>query len=429
MTSGIMHWLNRVAASLLLYAAPGVCLVQAGEPPPFEVPLIKSGITPSFIYDGDAAADLAGGAKRGTAYESNLHVQFVLDGARLAGLPGVTGFLDALWIYGGQPNLFAGADQGVSNISAPQALRLYEAWLQYNTPHNRFSFLVGRYDLNTEFYHLRSATLFLNSSFGVGADFGASGIGGPSIFPDTSLAVRVAYKPIPNGVLRFAILDGAPVDPQPGSSGPFNPHNGLLLVAEADYVTHSPENAPPFSSRFRIGRQAGLPPYDDKATLGAWYYTASFNDLSSVSPSGLPLRRQGEGGAYLLLDHLLYNSKSDPKRRITGFIQLGVTDQLVDRFGSYIGAGVTVAGLIQGRPDDELGLAMAMARNGSHYIEGQQMADLPVTTAETVIELSYLAQIASWLAMQPDLQYVINPNTDPRRSDAVIGQLQLEIKF
>ncbi|MGA3005752.1 MAG: carbohydrate porin, partial [Acetobacteraceae bacterium] len=121
--------------------------------------------------------------------------------------------------------------------------------------------------------------------------------------------------------------------------------------------------------------------------------------------------------------------KSDPKRRITGFIQLGVTDQLVDRFGSYIGAGVTVAGLIQGRPDDELGLAMAMARNGSHYIEGQQMADLPVTTAETVIELSYLAQIASWLAMQPDLQYVINPNTDPRRSDAVIGQLQLEIKF
>jgi hypothetical protein len=33
---------------------------------------------------------------------------------------------------------------------------------------------------------------------------------------------------------------------------------------------------------------------------------------------------------------------------------------------------------------------------------------LPLTAAETVIELSYLAQIASWLAMQPDLRYVIH---------------------
>jgi porin len=359
-----MNWLNCVAVSLLVNVAPGACLAQADNPPEFEAPLSRAGVTPSFIYDGDAAADLAGGAKRGAAYDSDLHVQLALDGTRLADLTGVTGWLDALWIYGSQPNLFAGAAQGVSNISAPPALRLYEAWLQYNTPHNRYSVLAGRYDLNTEFYHLRSATLFLNSSFGVGPELGQSGIAGPSNFPNTSFAIRFAYKPLPSGVLRLAILDGAPVDPQPGSSGPFNPHNGLLLVGEADYVTHSPANAPPFSSRFLIGRQAGLPPYDDKITVGAWYYTASFNDLSSVNSSGPPLRHQGEAGAYLLLDHLLFTFKNDPKRRVTGFIQLGLADPLVDRFGSYIGAGVTATGLIHGRPDDESGLAMAMARNG-----------------------------------------------------------------
>jgi porin len=424
-----MRWLNRAVLSLLLYAVPGFGLVRADDPPAFEAPLIEAGVTPSLVYDSDAAANLAGGAKRGAAYDSDLHVQLALDGARLLGLTGVTGWLDATWIYGGQPNLFAGAVQGVSNISAPQALRLYEAWLQYNTPENRFSILAGRYDLNTEFYHLRSASLFLNNSFGVGAEFGQSGIGGPSIFPNTSLAVRFAYKPISNAVLRFAILDGAPFDPQPGSSGPFNPHNGLLLVTEAAYLTRNLADEPAVSSRFRIGRQSGLPPYDDKVAVGTWYYTASLNDLSSVNSSGAPVRREGEGGAYVLLDRSLYKSQDDPKRRVTGFVELGIADQLVDRFGSYIGAGVTVAGLIRDRPDDELGLAMAMARNGSHYIESQQVAGLPVTAAETVIELSYLAQIASWLAMQPDLQYVNHPNIDPRLNGAVVAQLQFELRF
>ncbi|HEX3991692.1 MAG TPA: carbohydrate porin [Acetobacteraceae bacterium] len=417
-----MHWLNRVAVLLVLYAVPGACLVQADDPPAFEAPLIKAGVTPSFIYNGVAAADLAGGVKRGGAFENNLHVQLALDGAKLAGLTGVTGWLDALWIFGSQPNLLAGAAQGVSNISAAPALRLYEAWLQYNTPQNRFSILAGRYDLNAEFYNLRSAALFLNSSFGIGADFGVSGIAGPSNFPNTSLAVRFAYKPIPNGVLQFAVLDGAPVNAQLGSSGPFNPHNGLLLVAEADYMT-------PSSDQFLIGRQPNQPSYDDKVAVGAWYYTASFADLGSISPSGAPVFRQGEAGAYLLLDQLLFKSQSDPNQRVTGFVQLGAADQRVDRFGTYIGAGLTVASPLQSRPDDQLGVAMAMDRNGSHYLEGQQRAGLPVTAAETVIEMSYLAQVASWLSMQPDLQYMIHPNTDPRLRDALVAQLQIQIKF
>jgi porin len=421
-----MNWLSRIAGLLLLYSVSGACLVRAGDAPEFEAPLIKAGITPSIVYDGDAAANMAGGEKRGGTYASTLRVQLALDGDKLVGVPGLTGFLDGLWIGGGQPSLFAGDAQGVSNIAAQPALRLYEAWLQYNTPRDRFSVLAGRYDLNTEFYHLRSASLFLNSSFGIGPDFGQSGFGGPSIFPNTSLGIRFAYKPIPNGVLRFAILDGAPIDPEGGSRGPFDPRNGVLLVAEAAFVIHGPDNDKPFSTRFRIGRQSDLPPYDDKIAIGAWYYTASFNDLNAAA---VPSRREGDGGAYLLLDHLLFEAANDPKRRLLGFVQLGVANQLVNRFGFYVGTGLSFSGLVHSRPDDEVGVALAMARNGSPYIEGQQEAGLPVTAAETAVELSYLAQIASWLAIQPDLQYVIHPNTDPRLRDALVAQLRFEIKF
>ena len=44
---------------------------------------------------------------------------------------------------------------------------------------NRFSALFGRYDLNSEFYRLQSAGLFLNSSFGIGPEFSLSGQNGP----------------------------------------------------------------------------------------------------------------------------------------------------------------------------------------------------------------------------------------------------------
>jgi porin len=423
-----MNRLRRVAVLLLLYGAPGGCLAWAGEWGDFEDRLTKAGVTPSFVYDGDAASNVSGGAKRGANYAGSLHVQLALDGDKLASVPGLTAWFDALWINGGSPSILAGDAQGVSNIAGTPALRLYEAWIQYNTSDNRYSVLAGRYDLNTEFYHLRSATLFLNSSFGIGPEFGQSGIAGPSIFPDTSVGVRFAYKPAPHSVVRFAVLDPEPLDPEPGARGAFAQRNGVLLAAEAAYVTHSPENDAPFSSRFRVGRNANLQPYDDKVAIGAWYYTGKFADLSATG-SGPVLQHQGEAGAYLLVDHLLFQSAGDPKRRYTGFVQLGVADQVVDRFGAFIGGGLTATGLIPSRPDDELGLAMAMARNSSHYLEGQQQAGLPVAAAETAIELSYLTQVTSWLAMQPDFQYVIHPNTDPRLRDAVVAQLRFEMKF
>ena len=57
------------------------------------------------------------------------------------------------------------------------------------------------------------------------------------------------------------------------------------------------------------------------------------------------------------------------------------------------------------------------------------MQGLPVTNAEKTIELSYLIQINSWLALQPDLQYVMTPNTTPTIPNAWALQLRVEMSF
>jgi porin len=419
--------LTRGALAILAYGALGYSAARADEPASLADRLAAAGITPSLTYNGEIATVVAGGAKRGVVYAGNLHMQLAFDGERLATVPGLSGWLDVMWVNGGLPGNYAGDAQGVSAFAASPALRLYEAWLEYNFADNHVSILGGRYDLNTEFYHLASAGMFLNASFGIGPEFASSGFAGPSIFPDTSLAVRLAYKPANNIVLQTAILDGAPLDRMNGSPPPFDPHNGVLLVAEAAFLKYRPSGDPEEDLRFHVGRANSQAAYDDKFAVGAWYYTARLNESGVPVPA--PARHQGQGGAYATLDHLLIAAEDDPKRRLSGFIQLGFADRTVNRFGTYIGGGLVASGVIAGRTDDQLGLAFAMARNGSHYIGAQQQLGVPVNAAETTLEVSYLAQLTPWIAVQPDVQYVIHPNTDPAIANATVLQMRVTVTF
>lgn len=52
-----------------------------------------------------------------------------------------------------------------------------------------------------------------------------------------------------------------------------------------------------------------------------------------------------------------------------------------------------------------------------------------MTNAEKTIELTYLIQVKSWLALQPDLQYVVTPNTTPTIPNALGFQLRFGITF
>ncbi|HEX3432249.1 MAG TPA: carbohydrate porin [Rhizomicrobium sp.] len=391
--------------------------------------LSAKGVTPSLIYDGALITNVQGGAQRGSVYVGALHAQAQLDGSILFGAPGLIFYFDALDVEGGRPDSLVGDAQGINNIAAPPQLALYEAWSQYNSPDSSFSLLAGQYDLNSEFDRVRSASMFLNSSFGIGADFASSGKSGPSIYPDTSLGLRLAYKPAANVVWRTAILDGAPVNTPPGAPEPFSPDAGFLFVSEVAFLVRPGTTMPPGQARSLVGRASNLAPYQDKLAVGGWYYTASFADLSETGLLGNPVQHRGSAGAYLDVDKLLYRSPPGANGTVYGFLQLGYGDDRVNRFGSYLGIGVTADGFVPGRSKDEIGLAVAAGRASSHFVAAQENTEQPVTSSETAIELTYLGQLTPQLAVQPDLQYVIDPGNDPRRANALVLQVQFELSL
>jgi carbohydrate-selective porin OprB len=101
-------------------------------------------------------------------------------------------------------------------------------------------------------------------------------------------------------------------------------------------------------------------------------------------------------------------------------------DSRVNQVGRYLGGGFTLTAPFTGRPQDEVGLAMAAAVTGSHYQRARGAPGGPAT-AETTPELTYLAQFGSWFALQPDVQYVIHPGKTPGTRNALVSGLRITV--
>ncbi len=391
--------------------APAVCgQMAAGDSSARPVILTLS-------YTGELVQNAGGGARRGATFAGAAGGQFTLLLRRLMGWQGARVFVFALGTHGGAPSDLVGDVQGVSNLEAPAAVRLEEAWLQQNLLDNQLSWLVGRYDLNTEFYRLQSGALFINSSFGIGPEFSHSGVAGPSIFPNTAVGTRVDFKPSPNVVWRAAVLDGVPVDRPGDGVRVFAPGDGALVVAEVALLARPDTVTVPRQRRFGIGRGRARP-YAGKLALGGWYYTARFPDLVDTLPNGAAAQHRGSGGAYLIGDLTV--------RSVTAFAQLGLGDGRVNQIGGYVGGGFTFPAPFPSRAQDALGLAMAAARNGSHSERAQTSGGAPAA-GETTVELTYLAQFGSWMTVQPDLQYVIHPGGTRATRNAVVPGLRIAV--
>ena len=390
---------------------------------------IRDAATPALStalsYSGEVVGDVAGGLRRGATYAGAASAQLTVLLRRIVGWSGLQLFVFALDTHGGAPSDLAGDVQGVSNLQAPARLQLEEAWLQQNSFGNRLSVNAGKYDLNSEFYRLQSGGLFVNSSFGIGPEFAQSGTAGPSIFPSTSVGARVAFKPTPNVVWRTTVLDGVPFDRAHASARLFAPGDGALLVTEVAILERPDSAGMNHDPRFLVGR--GLTrPYTGKLAIGAWYYTALFPDLVDTMTSGSAVEHRGSGGAYVIADRTVWSANHGGPASLSTFAQLGIGDSRVDRIDSYVGGGLTFTAPLASRPHDELGLAAAWARDGSHY-ERMQLAVGASTSSEATIELTYLAPLASWLAVQPDLQYVVHPGNAPTARYALVPGLRIAL--
>lgn len=364
--------------------------------------------SPAIRFDGaytaDLIANLSGGVQTGDTYLDNLDLQLSADRGAIFGIPGLSGLL-----YGMRNNAnefsseYVGDTHVVSNIDTGHAFRLFEAWLDWSPDADGDrSVRLGLYDLNSEFDSIDTGALFINSAHGIGTDFSQSGLNGPSIFPVSSLALRVRTGWGEGGYGQFAVLDGVPGDVDDPSSNriDLSHDDGALVVAEVGWS----------GGDWR------------KVALGAWAYTADFEPLTD--PGGP--QDDGNEGWYAFADRTVFRGESVT---VAAHLRVGQAEEKYNPYSGFVGFGTMATGLVPGRPDDEVGFAVAIGLAGDDFEDARAADGLDTDGEEIALELTWRAPVTDWLVLQPDVQYIVNPGNDPDLDDAVVVALRFELSY
>nr|WP_294169575.1 carbohydrate porin [uncultured Sphingomonas sp.] len=345
-------------------------------------------------YTSDSFFNLDGGLRAGFRQMGLAEVTADADLSSVL-TEGATGHASVQWVHGESlSGDLIGDAQVHSNIDAPDAVRLFEAWVQLPAA-GKGRVKAGLVDLNGDFDVQTVGALFLNSSHGIGPDFSQTGLNGPSIFPITSGAVVLGWDD-EGWSARLGLFDavaGQRGNPRRNAIR-FPGATGLLLVAEGDV---------------KLSEAVEL-------QAGAWQYSGKFETIELL-PDGAPDRRRGNRGAYLQVEGRLGSVAALP---VDGWVRVGTAATRVNAIGLYTGGGIAV-----GPEESRCGLALARAQLGRPARRAAAPSSLD--KHETVVELTYSRTVTDWLTVQPDLQYVINPGWDPGLGNALVAGVRLHL--
>jgi porin len=238
------------------------------------------------------------------------------------------------------------------------------------------------------------------------------------------LGAQLIY--IPNSHHRITLFAGDGKDDPSGGYGfklkdlSLNADDGVEFIAEYAYLDHSPDpNKLP--GYYKIGFQGN---------------TGKFFDFSSKTMT------KGNYGGYATVEKMIYAEPGTTIPRSQGalaFLKANVTPSPSNIVGFNASAGLTYAGLIPGRDRDMAGLGVAYtafnADAAKYYASPPNAASpgLVASTAETVLEAVYLAQLTPWLMLIGSYQYIINPSNfgarDPATPSGHVVMLNTRLSF
>lgn len=170
--------------------------------------------------------------------------------------------------------------------------------------------------------------------------------------------------------------------------------------------------------------------------VGGWYSSAEAPDVVDNTASeplaidgGTPLMHHGQYGAYFnFQQRLTAPHGADSPRGLSLFVNATYADRRTSTLDSQVALGILYTGPLASRPQDELGLAAGETHVNSRVATVERLEDeegygpVSVQTSEWVGEVFYNLNVAGWLDLRPNFQYVAQPGgVAGRRSDVIAG--------
>lgn len=211
---------------------------------------------------------------------------------------------------------------------------------------------------------------------------------------------------------------------------------GAALDAEGRATTTGFETAFHGDDLFIAMGEVGLKPTWESSLgslpglyrLGVWHSPLKREIFFNTRDGRFAKRFQtGDTGFYMGLDQMIWRESRESGNRqgFSLFARYGYAHEEVNRIENFWSAGAQYVGLIPSRDQDVLGFGVAQAILSDRLRSERN----PLADRETVYELYYAIQIAPWLVITPDIQFIMNPGGNADDRDAVVANLRLRIVF
>ena len=358
--------------------------------------LIEAGITQDFTRN------IHGGIKPGQAHLGLINLDFTLDTETSNLWENGTFRFHIQNTHGHTPteNL-VGDIQVFSNIENGTYTYLYQIW--YKHQFTDFSALLGKHDMNEEFFASEYGGEYINSSFGI---MPLASLNVPiSIFPMTTLGFVSHYDINNTMALKVGIYNGMPGEITQTNFGldlNLNKNNGLFYVGEL----HLKDLIPRKPGTYKVGM---------------FHHSGEFNSL--INPTD---KQKGSSGIYLIADQLVFTESAENNQGLGTMFQVGYspTNSSINDF--YMAYGLNYKGLFPKRESDVMGLAVAHASINNSLRENNAEK---YEKCETAIEFTYKYKAFNSLTIQPNIQYIIHPGMNSNYDNAFVGMVRIQWNY
>lgn len=368
------------------------------------------GVDLALAYVSEAAANVAGGARRRARETGQVTGGATLDLQRLVGLPG--GKVQMTATYRRGEDLGAAADLGVLQQvqevwGRGQTLRLTQLWYQQSLDGEHVDVKLGRLTMGEDVAAF--SCQFMNLSF----------CGSP---PGNLVGSYWYNWPVSQWAARIRVKDARFY----ANTGAFemNPRN-LDDVFALGYFHGATGVLVPLELGFTPRLGARRLPGSYKA--GAWYDTSNAADVARPERT-----RAGRYGYFFQLQQQLTGVAEDgplgprTRRGLVGFANFTRTDRWTSRVDSQLAVGAFYTGLGAARPSDDVGFGFARTHVNERSL-------LPTARArpgsEHAFEVFYSLHAFPWLILRPNVQLVLDPGGVARSADVVVLGMKSAVTF
>ena len=385
---------------------------------------IKFGLSETSEVLGNAT----GGRATGIVYEGVTAASVDLDLGKAAGLSGGTIRVSALQIHGrGLSTNYVNNLNVISSAEETRATRLYELWYQQAFLDGKVDIRIGQQSADLEFALSTYGGLFVNAGFGWPTSFAVSLPAGGPADPLAALGARLRVRPTESTTVLLAVFNGSPAPPGDGdpqirnaSGTSFRLNDGVFAIGELQYALNGGDGATGLPGTYKIGGW-----YNSKAFTNQFFVAT----IGSASPVATPANPNDNWSLYAVADQLIWRTPGSADGGLGVFARIAGAPGGRNQINLFANAGATYKGL-PGRDNDTVGIGVAWTRISDTARASDAAAAAsapgfsPIRSSEVLLELTYQAQIAGWLTVQPTFQYVFNPGggiANPDRPDKRIG--------